>query len=196
MTKKEMIIFGEFCRVNTTGEAYDLLEKYPNLLKLTDEDGYNVLMLARFPKIVEVLLNVGIDIHAKNNEGMTALHVWAAYYPDAEAIELLLEHNAEIDTIDSYGQTPLISAFYNNHLEVAEDLVNANAALNIQDINGNTILHFAVDRGKVKFARLLLKHGADTNIQNDRGDTPRSLGLRQHTPSMVKLLNKYNDKNN
>jgi ankyrin repeat protein len=55
---------------------------------------------------VRIGLELGLDINAKNEWGLTALH-GAAYMDDASVIELLAAHGASLNTLDWQNQTPL-----------------------------------------------------------------------------------------
>ena len=55
---------------------------------------------------VRIALELGLDINAKNEWGLTALH-GAAYTDDARVVEFLAAHGASLNTLDWQNQTPL-----------------------------------------------------------------------------------------
>ena len=55
---------------------------------------------------VELVLELGADINAKNEWGQTALHA-AAYLGADSLIQLLVDKGAKMDVMDNFGQTPL-----------------------------------------------------------------------------------------
>jgi len=77
-----------------------------------DEFGRNKLHYAANNGIllkVEKLLNAGIDIDAKDNNGWTALH-FASQNNHFKTIKLLLEHKANPNIHDQQGNGPLWAA--------------------------------------------------------------------------------------
>ena len=55
---------------------------------------------------VRIALELGLDINAKNEWGLTALH-GAAYTDDARVVEFLAAHGASLNPLDWQNQTPL-----------------------------------------------------------------------------------------
>jgi biotin operon repressor len=64
----------------------------------------------------KLLREKGIDLHATNNDGDTALHM-AAYYNDKEAMKALIEKGAKTYTRNKAGKTALDIAFENGHIQ-------------------------------------------------------------------------------
>ncbi len=59
--------------------------------------------------VVEVLVENGANVHAKDNWGQTAIH-WSAakdYYPNIEVIKYLIEKGVGVNHRDNKGNTPL-----------------------------------------------------------------------------------------
>ncbi|MBP2298981.1 ankyrin repeat domain-containing protein [Azospirillum picis] len=58
---------------------------------------------------IQILLDLGADVHSGENGRGTPLHK-AAAVGNRRAVELLLEHGARVDALDGSGQTPLVYA--------------------------------------------------------------------------------------
>lgn len=58
--------------------------------------------------IVKALLDAGVQVNFKNNEGSTALHT-AAFFCEKEIVQLLLANGADKTITNKYGATPLAS---------------------------------------------------------------------------------------
>ena len=58
------------------------------------------------PAVIEVLLEAGADVNAKDEDGLTPLHMAAQSNPTPAVIEALLEAGADPRATDSDGKTP------------------------------------------------------------------------------------------
>ena len=72
-------------------------------------------------EIVNVLLNAGANVNAKNNIGYTALEV-AIRKGHTEIVNALLKAGADVNAKDSFGMTMLELAKMYGHTEVVKTL--------------------------------------------------------------------------
>ncbi len=56
-------------------------------------------------KIAQVLIDAGVDLTAKNNDGATALHT-AAFFCRVEVVQSLIDANADKTAKNNFGMTP------------------------------------------------------------------------------------------
>jgi len=75
---------------------------------------------------------------------------------------LLITSDAEFETKDNYGRTPLHGAAVNNSLDVARLLTDRGADIEVKDSDGWTPLHYAAEFDSTDVARLLIEHGVNT----------------------------------
>lgn len=133
-------------------------------------------------RFLEILLEVGADVHAKTLEGRTALHN-VARLGTPEHVRALLRAGADINATDIYGRTMLSEALINvRDVKFIEMLLDeAEADVNIPDEKGETALHtFAkiyVGIGHKFLKRqiaekLLAVEDADINARDNQGRTP------------------------
>lgn len=92
-------------------------------------------------QIADRLLKAGWLCDAQDNDGNTALH-FAASYGLCDVIDVLIQHNADLDIQRKDGATPLMLA---DTVEALELLLQAGADPDVKDKAGYTMLHYAVD---------------------------------------------------
>jgi ankyrin repeat protein len=124
---------------------------------------------------VELLLENSADIEEKVeffHEGAecTSLH-FATFFNHPETMEMLLTHNAAVETLDYYGNTPLIRASKKGHEVAVGVLLRFGANVEAANEECMTSLFQAVSKGHADITQLLLNHGADTKSIDHRGWT-------------------------
>ena len=167
---------------------------------------------------VQVLLETGVDVNARDYLGSTPLD-WAvpsghettvavllrnganamskdAYgnsaahwaTPYPATMRLLLDRGIEVDAVNDRGQTPLIWAAQDGYADTVRLLLQKNAKINAQDIYGFTPLHRATLRGRGLMVCLLLEKGADPNFRNEDGWTPLHIAAIKRDEQLVERL--------
>ena len=172
------------------------------------------LHFARDIQIARLLIEKGADVNAKNKYKVTPIHYvlrtgwdvfklgWNRYKEkkfikkQTEIIKFFLENNADINTKDKNGNTPLHNAFgfevtkmlirrgadvkavgdfrrtplhIFKHIETVKMLVAIGADVNAKDSQNKTPLHYVRN---IEQARLLIEKGADVNAKDYDGKTP------------------------
>ena len=89
-----------------------------------------------------------------------------------EVAKILLEHEANPNSISKSGDTALILASYENHMGCVRLLLEKKAKIHLRNKRGDTALHKAVLRGNFDIAKLLLEKGIDINVKNNEGISP------------------------
>ena len=89
----------------------------------------------------------------------TPLH-WAAMYGQQEVCELLIEHGADLNSVDDLGLSPLRWAVDGSEVGVIRLLLDRGADVNLKDAEGITPLRRAVVKKRDEIATLLREHGA------------------------------------
>jgi len=92
---------------------------------------FQIIKTGSLSDITEALKNM--DVNIKDTSGKTALHI-ATWCGRAEVVELLIQHNAQIDPINRNFQTPLHGAAWGGHIGIVDILLkhgaNGNARAN------------------------------------------------------------------
>ena len=152
-------------------------------------EGETVLMTAArtgSAKSVELLLDRGADVDARDRwYGESAL-MWAAAQNHADAVGILITRGARVDSRSSLqkitnrraGQnilslgdwTPLMYAARENAIDAGRILVKSGAGLNLVDPDGATALVIAIINAHYEFASMLVDAGANPDVvDNEAG---------------------------
>lgn len=168
-----------------------------------DEDGRTALhyaVMGGHAKIVSLLLNYRANLevrsameqfaasHATYNapvwgycKNWTALH-FAVAYENAEIVSLLIHHGANIDAVDSHGQTSLHLASTKGTMEIVRVLLDHSSKLEAIDNVGARALHKAAASGHLDIVRHLADQNCSIIASTVRAETPLHLAVRnQHT---------------
>lgn len=86
-------------------------------------------------------------------------------------MELLCEHEADVNAVTKFNRTGLHIATLRGHLEVAKVLFNYKIEADAFDNDGNTALHFAAENGYKEIIVFLLENKCQI-LKNNEGLTP------------------------
>ncbi|KAJ3113978.1 hypothetical protein HDU96_002670 [Phlyctochytrium bullatum] len=177
------------CYTGAAGIARNLItsgfdagsEEARRYLKFSAENGHL--------DITRMLVEHGVDINAKDEDGSTLLHNLNLGYPGNVGIaQLLIEKGAELEARDEDGKTPLHrAAFYNSH-DIARLLVENGADLEARDVDACTPLHHATCNANLEFILLLVEKGADIRVTDANGSTPIHDAASEGNFDAVKLF--------
>jgi ankyrin repeat protein len=115
---------------------------------------------------VEKLIAKGVDVNAKDDRSLTALH-WAAKEGRLDVVETLIRNGADVNVETDYGATALwLCASSSDNPEIARLLIKSGASVECRG-EGMTPLIAACLHSKPNAARLLVESGARVNSQSD-----------------------------
>lgn len=146
------------------------------------ENNETILFYVNDTKLLNQLLEDGIDKEAKNKMGQTALFRFMRF-PVVEMGKTLIKKGANIDVIDNEQNTLLHFVLDEN---LALILLEKGLDVNSKNRLGDTPLHTLLKQdtmfsreSKYKTFELFLQKGADVNSQNNKGQTPLMIA-KQH----------------
>ena len=95
-------------------------------------------------EIIDVLVECGANVNARNNNGESPLH--KAAVKSTEVTDILLKHGASVDARDNDGMTPIHHVAQRSRFgqkSLLAHLARKGADVNARDLNGHTPLDFA-----------------------------------------------------
>ena len=96
---------------------------------------------------------------------------------------------ANVNIMNSLGQTVLMYASWNGYTDIAKLLLKYGADINLPDYyKGSTALIHACRYGHTDIVRLLIEHGADVNIGDTGGNTPLHTTMPDKNTECMSLL--------
>ncbi|MDX5495776.1 MAG: ankyrin repeat domain-containing protein [Wolbachia endosymbiont of Nomada marshamella] len=133
-------------------------------------------------KIVEALIERGIDINTVDKDGLTPLHE-AAGSGHVEVVNALIKKGANVKAVDKYGNTPLhLAASHYSDEGIVKALIENGADVNAKNQDRCTPLHYAaLSSNNKEIVEILVKEGADVNASLDESMiTPLHMAARGH----------------
>ncbi|MHC4905690.1 MAG: ankyrin repeat domain-containing protein [Planctomycetota bacterium] len=181
-------------------------------LSYTDEHGNNLLhreCMRGDVELIQMLLEKGMDVNAKNSQGLTPLRLAKDYNngPKEEKIVTLLlssgakeskvkeedceppfieqdfiaelKQKSNLNERDENRRTSLHYAAYHGYLEAVMYLLSKDVDVNVQDAEGMTPLCFSVAAGNIEITKKLLDAGARLDVTDNLGLSPLNWAITQ-----------------
>lgn len=138
-------------------------------------------------KEIDDLINGGVNVNVRGQNGMTPLH-YAAKKHNEDIANALIKAGADINIKDQDGRTPLHWAAIERNKGVANALIKAGADVNAKDDYGRIPLHWAVNAGSIEVTQILLETKVNVNAQDKNGKAPLHLAAKENHAELVKVL--------
>lgn len=174
-------------------------QKAIELMDIFDDDDYlqtrrfttlhkTVLVLAPELRPLETQLQgLTSSINAVDSQGRTCLS-WAAERGDIDAVQTLLEFNADAAICDSQGMPPLFHAIAQDRVAAVELLLARTKTHLMVTTHGMTALQIAASSDP-KILELIIKHGGiNVNSVDENGRTPLHSAARWGSNEHIRLL--------
>lgn len=125
-----------------------------------------------FSEDAEVVMKTGSQRTTIDDEEHRAVQLvsWCRHNKCLELAEAL-SSGVNVNFVDSVGNTPLLVACQNGHVNVVKLLLNHGADINCSNLKGNGVLHFCFAYGFADLAIFLISQGADEFKLNNDGMT-------------------------
>jgi hypothetical protein len=147
-----------------------------------DEGNYRRVVMDGNADAVELFLAAGMPVETSD-----ALHL-AVDMDKPDVVKLLLEHGADKNGKDSYGQSLVMTAASNHHVDVLKQLIAAGADVNAPNQYRITPLAVAAEQGHLDEVNLLVAAGAKVNARDTAGGTALSVAILRGYKDIVAAL--------
>ncbi|CAH1802034.1 unnamed protein product [Owenia fusiformis] len=121
--------------------------------------------------IIQLVEKDGDSLFEVDALGRTAL-MYAAHYNQKDTLEILLEHNIDVNAEANDGSTAAHRACHDGHTDILKLLLDYSADVLLQDTQGRAPIHWACYTQKTDCLRLLIERGANVNQRDCEGLTP------------------------
>ena len=118
--------------------------------------------------------------------GKTPMY-YAVIIGAVKIVDYLFQRGARIDVVDSFNQSALLLAIYNEDYEMIEYLLKRGAKVN-EIYYGRSYLYRAIMRNNYEIVKLLIDNGADVNYIDNRHRTIYSYALDYADDDIIELL--------
>lgn len=137
--------------------------------------------------MVRELIGNNAKFNKQYDNGNTALH-YAVKANRFTIVKLLLEHGANVNTINNFNETPLC---YGNNYDIIKVLLRYNSNPNHTDNMGNTLLHRLVKYNSISCIKLLVDYHSNPLISNKHHMNVIEYARAQSKQAIVDILTKY-----
>ncbi len=101
-------------------------------------------------------------------------------------VNLLLDHLANVDHRDRFGETALHWAAISGHVDMVKRLIDAHATIDAQNSEGITPLMLAITNNRREVVRALVAAGADVRLEDFTGHD--AISWARDRPMILPLL--------
>lgn len=172
-------------------EILNILLQNNNInINLKNSKGHNALHVALYNKFfdaVKLLVNSGIDINIKDNDGFSPLLMTYDY----DVIMYLLKYsrNIDINMKDNNNKNILFYAIECSYYDIIKEIISKDIDINAKNNYGNTCLITAIYMNSVNIVKILLTvTNIDLNIKNIFGLSALDIALENNKTEIIVLL--------
>lgn len=120
--------------------------------------------------VYKFLENSGLNPIAISKDGETALHILATRNKDMSVINYFIDKGADVNQLDSFGNTPFMNAASKNNLETVSLLSKTVKDINHTNKKGESALALAVANNSSDIVAFLLNKNAEVSVVDADGN--------------------------
>jgi ankyrin repeat protein len=160
--------------VNALGRTYEAITALYLAIQKKNKD------------LVKRLLSLGARIN-QPSDGSTCLSA-AIFHEDAEMLELLIAHGADINANTPGQDSALMTACSRENKGLVQYLLEHGALVNLWVANTGDALQQAAATGNESIVKLLLANGADVKAPQGADGSCLECAIRANRPALARLL--------
>ena len=115
-------------------------------------------------EFIETLIDLGVNVNVQRTDDKVAPVTLSVCFNNFVAVNLLLDHGADVNIARADGNSPLHLAVSNGFFDIAKRLVEKGSDVNLQNKEGRTPLFFGLKNKHEQLIKLLIENEADVNI--------------------------------
>ena len=124
-------------------------------------------------EFIETLIDLGANVNAQRTDDKVAPVTLSVCFNNFVAVNLLLDHGADVNIARADGNSPLHGAVSNGFFDIAKRLVEKGSDVNLQNKEGRTPLFLGVKNKHEQLIKLLIENEADVSIGYKENSTER-----------------------
>ena len=149
-----------------------LISKHKVDVHLPDHGGWTAFHYFAKCSSYELVVDMGVDINLKTNNGKNCLHIAAHYGHFSLCRTLISNHNIDVELPDHDGWTALHYFAKKGTYELLKTGPDIGINSNLETNNGENCLHIAAGYGHLNLSRTLVsKHNIDVQLSDNDGWT-------------------------
>jgi hypothetical protein len=91
--------------------------------------------------LVDLLINRGADVDARNHRQDTPLH-WACQFGDRVIVQRLIQAGCNVHARETQAQTPIFMAVSAGQVEIVQLLIRSGSSVNVRDCEDIDLFDF------------------------------------------------------
>ena len=161
-------------------------------LSATKKSTLQLLINKETPMIYfSALIELGADLNHQDEKGQSVLF-YALHNQREDLTHLFLSEGANPDTIDIFGNCPLLLAAFSGNIRNLELLLESGVKLDTVNSHGQNALHMAVLSENTEMVKLLLESGLAVDQKDNLGRTALHYSATMENTSITEVLLKAN----
>ena len=141
-------------------------------INVQSQDGTTPLLFASGRGNFEAttrLLELGANTELANDYGRTPLLNVVRESGNVEMARLLIEHGADINALDIFGDSPIVLAAWRGYKAIVNLLLDHNAEVPVDGHRGLQLIRYSAKKGLERLMKKLVTGGADLSITGQQG---------------------------